>query len=845
MSLKSRAKRPAQADQRPTKRRKVSKAKDTLAVSGNKRSTAKAKGKEKASERATIPIPAVQANDEEAELSEEDLDLLEEYGTAVTFLNRLDEKGIARSKKETERLHRLNKPTRAPLKDDLPSIDSSDGEGEEEEEDWSSGIGSDSEQPSEDEVVSESDAESSASGSSRPVQRRKKKKSNVDAEMPYETLPRKRRSSWEPESNKDEGIERLPIKLADGRVQKTTEKVHIVKGRAKSEPSDDDSEDVVPENPTPRREDVSTGARFGRPAVVDVIGNKSRKARIQGAKEQIAGICQDIVADPENSLGLLRRLHTFSLPEISTPSHPEPVPNDIVIRRLTILSQLAVFNDVIPGYRIRALTDKEKAEKVSQMVQRTRDWEQGLVGVYQSYLRILEGEVKAKSELAETALQCMCTLLVDLTHFNFRVNLMNCIVANLSRKSWDKTSDLCLNALIKVFRADNTGVPSLEIVRVLNRMIKERKFNVHPEVLSCLFYLRLKTELGVRASETKADKEETLKPQKGRRGKGKAKGDHVHLSKKAKKVYKERKEIEKEMREAEAEVDKEERAVTQTETLKLLFVLYFRILKNPRPTPLLPAALQGISKFSHLVNIDFFKDLLKVLKELMSRESEDDEDNVSQLDQGAPDTRDIQHQLLCIVTAFELLSGQGVDLPAIARYPNSFLVLPGEALDIDLTDFISHLYAILPSLALMPDLETPPTSAFKSDVRVSKPQSTADMLFRALQLVFTPRTSASASPPWRSAAFAKRLLTCAMHWAPATAARAMDFVAMLVERDAKLEALLSTEDRSVNGAYRPDLDDPQLSNPFGTSFWELLLLSRTHWVAGVVDHARKVFASTS
>ena len=59
-----------------------------------------------------------------------------------------------------------------------------------------------------------------------------------------------------------------------------------------------------------------------------------------------------------------------------------------------MLSQLAVFKDIIPGYRIRALTDKEKAEKVSQMVQRTRDWEQGLVSVYQNYLRVLEAETK-------------------------------------------------------------------------------------------------------------------------------------------------------------------------------------------------------------------------------------------------------------------------------------------------------------------------------------------------------------------------------------------------------------------------------------------------------------------
>ena len=59
-----------------------------------------------------------------------------------------------------------------------------------------------------------------------------------------------------------------------------------------------------------------------------------------------------------------------------------------------MLSQYAVFRDVIPGYRIRPLTDKEKAEKVGQIVQRQRDFEQGLVSVYQTYLLALEAEVK-------------------------------------------------------------------------------------------------------------------------------------------------------------------------------------------------------------------------------------------------------------------------------------------------------------------------------------------------------------------------------------------------------------------------------------------------------------------
>ncbi|KAF7363412.1 Nucleolar complex-associated protein 3 [Mycena sanguinolenta] len=727
----------------------------------------KEKGKEKAADRGTIPIPSY-ADDEDLELSDQDLEVLEEYGGAASFLNSLDQTAISRSKKETERLRQLNKPARkAPEKDDdLPSLDSHD-----EEDDWSSDL------LSNDNSLSDDDSEGSMPSSDL----------DSDAEMPYETAPRKRRPSWE--SPPDQGIQKLPIKLPDGRIQKTGTKLKPLPTSEDTEESEDEDEDEAQEEP--RREDVSTGARFGRPAVVDIVGNKSRATRIQGAKDQIASICQEIMADPENSLGLLRRLHTFSLETISTPSHPDPIANDVIIRKLAILSQLAVFKDIIPGYSIRALTDKEKAEKVSQMVARTRDWEQGLVVVYQTYLRALEAELKAKSEIADIALSAMCTLLTELTHFNFRINLMSCIIARLSKKSWDKSSDLCLDAIIRVFRADLTGKASLEIVRLLNRMVKERRFNIHPTVLSCLLHLRLKTELGVRASESQTDKPEPVKRSSygkdaARRAKGKPTAQ-PHLSKKARKALKEKKEIDREFREAEAEVDKEERAVTHTETLKLLFVLYFRIIKNPRTTPLLPAALQGISKYAHLVNIDFFKDLLKVLKELVTRESDeevDDEDT----------SKDVQQRLQCIVTAFELLSGQG------------------EALNIDLSDFISALYALIMPLSFA-DPGTGP----------------ADMLFRALDIVFSPRTFGAAAPSWRAAAFAKRLLTAALHWPPATAVRALEFVGGLLSKDPKLAALLSTEERAFDGAYRPDVDDPQLCNPLGTCFWELVALSGQHW----------------
>jgi nucleolar complex protein 3 len=70
------------------------------------------------------------------------------------------------------------------------------------------------------------------------------------------------------------------------------------------------------------------------------------------------------------------------------------VKNDPTIRQLSIISLAAVFKDIAPGYRIRKLTEKEQSEKVSQAVGQTRDWEQGLVSVYQSYLQLLEKEIR-------------------------------------------------------------------------------------------------------------------------------------------------------------------------------------------------------------------------------------------------------------------------------------------------------------------------------------------------------------------------------------------------------------------------------------------------------------------
>lgn len=168
----------------------------------------------------------------------------------------------------------------------------------------------------------------------------------------------------------------------------------------------------------------------------------------------------------------------------------------------------------------------------------------------------------------------------------------------------------------------------------------------------------------------------------------------------------------------------------------------------------------------------------------------------------------------------------------------------GEALNIELTDFVSQLYKIILPLSHLSDIGTPNFSrATPQHPLAKKTQPTpsiSDMLFRALNIVFSPRGFGIAAPPWCAAAFSKRLLTAALHWPPRVASRALDFVAGLIAKDPKLEALLSTEDRVYDGVYRPDVDDPQLSNPFGSLFWELHILSHSHWDVGVRKEASQL-----
>lgn len=169
----------------------------------------------------------------------------------------------------------------------------------------------------------------------------------------------------------------------------------------------------------------------------------------------------------------------------------------------------------------------------------------------------------------------------------------------------------------------------------------------------------------------------------------------------------------------------------------------------------------------------------------------------------------------------------------------------GEALNVDLSDFANHLYALIPFIGISNDAGDTGGNTFAKAKRsgtgkltdnASDRSSQAQMVFHVLHLIFS-RNIGGGPPVWRAAAFAKRLLTAALQWDPASAIRAVQFVAGLVRENPRLEALMAADDRSFDGMYQPETDDPQLCHPFGTSFFELMLLEN-HIDPGVRDAAR-------
>ncbi len=467
--------------------------------------------------------------------------------------------------------------------------------------------------------------------------------------------------------------------------------------------------------------------------------------------------------------------------DMATPSKND---YDETTTRLAMLSLLAIFQDIIPTYRIRLPTAEELAVRVARETKKLWDYERGLLASYQQYLKLLEylwssgSNVKNKnvkqqeqivSAISVTALLCLCEMLKSAYHFNFRSNILNIVVKQTNYRNCDEVSSACCNAVTYIYENDKQGEVSLEATRMLSKMIKDKfekglgRATIKPEIIKTFLSLPLR----VHVDEAQA-----------------AKLAAEAKSKKRKKD-KEQNEIDMEMKEGDATVDKIVLARSQADTLHSITLTYFRILKSvdlltsqtenakqrkraAGAVELLAPALEGLAKFSHLINFDTVVDVLGVLKGLLK--------NV--------DILPLDAALNCMLAALQTLNG------------------PGRELQVDQKEYISPLYSQLPRL-----------------ITEGSNSINTDLALKCLHAAFIRRKEYSTI---RVAAFVKQLCSVSLHAPTFTSTPLLAFVRMVLHRYPSAAQLLENEqDVVTSGIYTPDAEDPDHTNPFATSAWEL------------------------
>jgi nucleolar complex protein 3 len=283
------------------------------------------------------------------------------------------------------------------------------------------------------------------------------------------------------------------------------------------------------------------------------------------------------------------------------------------------------------------------------------------------------------------------------------------------------------------------------------------------------------------------------------------------------------------MAHADASVSHEERDQMQSETLKIVFATYFRILKERSPH-LMGAVLEGLAKYAHLINQDFFGDLLEALKDLIryteQGEDQDEADGQEEDDEDdAAIARDTSREaLLCTVTAFALLAGQD------AHNARSTLHL-------DLSFFTTHLYRSLLSLSVNADLELGAKSLHlpdpdssdgdrRTDFKVNL-QTTTVLLMRCLGAILLPPWNIRSVPPLRLAAFTKQLMTSSLQMPEKSCQAVLGLLQDIIHTHGrKVNALWNTEERKGDGTFKPLAATVEASNPFTSTVWEGELLRR-------------------
>lgn len=611
-------------------------------------------------------------------------------------------------------------------------------------------------------------------------------------------------------------VDALPVKSLDGEVYyRTATRTAPVNGPRKEETEEDDNEDkgfvklTKAEKRAKLKKIRKEGKKQGKEVAKEEVEEAPQSTVLDEVKEdlkaeedfeskkcKLAELGNALITDPESNIKFLKDMVQLSKDK------------DLTIVKLGLLSLLAVFRDIIPGYRIRLPTEKEQEMKVSKTVRKMRFYESTLLSAYKAYLQRLIALEKLPS-FQLVAVQCICSLLDKNPHFNFRETLLDATVRNISSSN-EAIRKFCCSTIKSLFTNEGKhgGEATVEAVRLISYQVKDHNCQLHPDSIEVFLSLSFDEDL---ARSEQMEKDKKFKDKKfGKKRKNTEASNQLPENDRKKSrqesISKTREEVEADYKAASFSLDVMEKRQMQTKILSAMFEIYFRILKhtmqsivvrpetNPgalsaavglEPHPLLDPCLKGLAKFSHLIDLDFLGDLMNHLKILAAGGS-----NLSNTLEKLPKCLTVSERLQCCIVAFKVMR---TNL---------------DALNVDLQDFTVHLYNLV------------------LEYRPGRDQG--EVLAEALKIMLCDDRQHDMQ---KAAAFIKRLATLSLSVGSADSMAALVTVKHLLLKNVKCRNLLEndTGGGSVSGTipkYLPYSTDPNLSGALASVLWELSLLSK-------------------
>lgn len=397
-------------------------------------------------------------------------------------------------------------------------------------------------------------------------------------------------------SEKKVTLSLLPIKSKDGEIiTRTTDVDYTPKAKEIEEVEEEDDDEQVEEEEEEYDSDEDivndTTESIGDKKIISTTDLMiHRQQEIEKQKYRIGIICSGILENPAGKLKNITAL--FDLME---ENNENGVPNLLTIRKIAAKSATEIFKDILPEYRVGQIDTKMQTVRKATLERVTS--ENAMLKYFKQFLQALEKytacltkrnfkmRTAQRVKMAEISVDCLCELLNSHTYFNYVQNIGQLLVyvLNSNFPSMRSAVERCFKQL---FTTDKRLEMTLYVIRRINHFIKSNKNRVHLEMISCLLALRIKNV------NLDAEKEEELKKKKMEAHRQRL----LSLSKKEKKRRKRLNELNKELNETKAEENKQSKHHKLTEIIKLVFTIYFRILKNDPTSKTLSACLEGLAE---------------------------------------------------------------------------------------------------------------------------------------------------------------------------------------------------------------------------------------------------------